>query len=63
MKELIFFYVMLTFIAISAFTAAISAYKTSRVKPIRVQELIIVVNSGDNAEAILDVLQDIMSVD
>ena len=49
-------------LAIAVF-AAVSARKAAQTKPVLVDTIIVVVDSGDKAEAVLKVLRDIVTAD
>lgn len=55
--------ITLCLILACAFTAALYARKAAQTKPILVRELIVVVDTGADAEAVLRVMRDIVTVD
>ena len=55
--------IIMILILVFALGAAVYARKAAQTKPILVRELIVVVDTGADAEAVLRVLKDVMTVD
>ena len=54
---------LLLLILAFAVLAANFTRKASQVKPIRVREIVIVVDSAENAKALMEVMKDLMEVE